>query len=365
MKATLLSTAALTAAIGTLALFSAESGECSRAVFRLLWNDLSVRRLPDIRQASVNDIGASTAPVLFIGADNVMPNGATTSGVATFPLDESIPPYPLLNMSSPAFPNQISTGIGKYAVPFPYDDTGKPKYPDLLKSWSLTFTNGSNTVYAPTPSSAGYSLPPFANSVTVTTGGPTTPTTVSWIGSGDGAFVQVLSKNGLTLYSQGDLPATGSAEISPSIINTSNSYVIVVAEAYTHDGKMDTPHYNEAAISRALFDYTVNLSAPHVPINVPMIDGEGVYRFKAEVLGDDTTTYIDPPITNGFIYQTGAGDPHFASVMLPVLPEQTSAYKIQWDNGLDTAFVSGGQRFDFGGTGVSEFESRESTKPTA
>ena len=42
--------------------------------------------------------------------------------------------------------------------------------------------------------------------------------------------------------------------------------------------------------------------------------------------------------------------------MLPVLPEQTSAYEIQRDNGLDTAFVSGGQRFDFGGTGVSEFE---------
>ena len=206
MKATLLSTAALTAAIGTLALFSASQANAAAPCFGSSGTILACDVFLTLEQASVNDIGASTAPVLFIGADNVMPNGATTSGVATFPLDESIPPYPLLNMSSPAFPNQISTGIGKYAVPFPYDDTGKPKYPDLLKSWSLTFTNGSNTVYAPTPSSAGYSLPPFANSVTVTTGGPTTPTTVSWIGSGDGAFVQVLSKNGLTLYSQGDLP---------------------------------------------------------------------------------------------------------------------------------------------------------------
>jgi hypothetical protein len=89
-------------------------------------------------QASLNDTGASTVPVLFIGADDVVPNGNApngTTGVATSP--SSPVAYPLLNESSTAFPNQISTGIGAKAVPYNGSNTG------LLNSWTLTFTNSS------------------------------------------------------------------------------------------------------------------------------------------------------------------------------------------------------------------------------
>ena len=115
-------------------------------------------------------------------------------------------------------------------------------------------------------------------------------------------------------------------------------------------------HDNEEAISRAYFDFTVNPNAPNVPINMPMIDSSGVFHFTIVGVGPQTTTYIDPPIAIGYIYQTGAGDPNFASVTLPILPDQTNPYEIQWDNGLDKAFVLGGQRFDFTGIGVSEFD---------
>ena len=275
-----------------------------------------------------------------------MPNGFTTSGVATSS-DNSIIDHPLLNNSSPAFPNQISTGIGSDAVP--YDGTN----PNLLNPWTLTFTNGSNTVVAVTPSSAGYTLPAFANSVTVT--GRTTTPTVSWVGSGNGAFVQIFNKSGLTLYSTGGLSATGSLQIPSDIIYTGNSYVVEVAEAYTRDGTTNTAHYNEAAISRALFDYTVSSTAPSVPINIPMIDSSGVFHFNMSVSAG-VTTYIDPEIATGYIYVIGAGNPDFASVTLPTLPHQTGPYDIEWDGGLDNAFVSGGTVFDFTGGGVSSFE---------
>ena len=107
-----------------------------------------------LEQASVNDFGFSTAPVLFLGADNVVPNGFNgTMGLATS-FDGSISNYHLLNTASTAFPNQISTGIGAHAIP--YDGSN----PSLLDPWTLTFTNPAyQTKVVQTPSSAGYTLP--------------------------------------------------------------------------------------------------------------------------------------------------------------------------------------------------------------
>jgi hypothetical protein len=286
MEGTPLGAAALAGAIGTLALFSVSQANAAVPCFGTPGTISVCDVFLALEQASLNNIGASTAPVLFIGADDVVPNGFTTSGFATFS-DGSIADHPLLNSSSPAFPNQISTGIGGDAVP--YDGSN----PSLLNPWTLTFTNGPNTVVAVTPSSAGYTLPPFANSVTVT-GGTTTPT-VSWVGSGDSAFVQILSKSGVALYSRGDLSPTGSFQIPSMIINNNNSYVIEVSETYTHDGSTNNAHYNEAAISRALFDYTVSPTAPLVPINIPMIDSSGVFHFNMSVSAG-VTTYIDPEV---------------------------------------------------------------------
>lgn len=320
-----------------------------------------------LEETSVNDVGFSTAPVLFLGADDVVPNGFTTTGVATS-FDGSISNHPLLNNSSTAFPNQISTGIGADAIP--YDGSN----PNLLKPWTLTFTNpGYQTTVVQTPSSAGYTLPPFANSVTVT--GGTTTSTISWSGSGNGVFVQILDKNQCgdgtpgssasacaghgswpnVIYSPGGLSASGSIVIPNGIINTNNSYLIEVSEAYTHDGSTNTVHHNEAAISRAIFDYKVSSNAPAVPINIPMIDSNGVFHFNMTVTAG-ATTYIDPTIATGYIYQIGADNPDFASVTLPTLPNQSNPYEIEWDGGLDTAFVLGGHTFDFSGGGVSEFD---------
>jgi hypothetical protein len=96
-----------------------------------------------LEQASVNDTGASTKEVLFIGANQVVPNGNNgTTGVATSS-DLSIINHPLLNLSSTAFPNQISTGIGADAILY------NGSNPNLLNPWTLTFTNGPDTKTPP------------------------------------------------------------------------------------------------------------------------------------------------------------------------------------------------------------------------
>jgi hypothetical protein len=323
-----------------------------------------------LEQASVNDIGASTAPVLFIGADDVVPNGFNgTTGVATSS-DSSISNHPLLNTASTAFPNQISTGIGGDAIPY------NGSNPNLLNSWTLTFTNpGNQQTVVQTPSSAGFSLPAFANSVTVT-GGTTTPT-ISWAGSGNGAFINIVDKNQCgdgssgssaagcaghgswpnTIRSFGNLSASGSFQIPSGILNATDSYQIQVSEVFTHDGSTNTVHHNEAAISRALFDFTVSPTAPSVPINIPMIDSSGVFHFNMNVTAG-TTTYIDPAIATGYIYQIGAGNPNFASVSLPDIGN-SQPYSLYTWNGSSFVFdtdLGADTVFDFASGGVSQFE---------
>ena len=70
------------------------------------------------------------------------------------------------------------------------------------------------------------------------------------------------------------------------------------------------------------------------------------------------TYYIDPEVATGYIYQTGSGNPNFASVELPNIgnPEPYDLYL--WNG---TAFVfdttlAADTVFDFATGGVNEFE---------
>ena len=49
-----------------------------------------------------------------------------------------------------------------------------------------------------------------------------------------------------------------------------------------------------------------------------MVNGTtGVYQFNVGSVGPDSVTFIDPARAIGYIYDTGVGDPNFASVILP------------------------------------------------
>jgi hypothetical protein len=86
MKATLLAAAALAAVPGTFAVSQANAAlpPCfGSPVFGSHATIFVCDVFLALEQASVNNIGASTSPVLFIGSDYVVPNGLTTSGVAS------------------------------------------------------------------------------------------------------------------------------------------------------------------------------------------------------------------------------------------------------------------------------------------
>lgn len=74
-KATPLGTVALAAVIGTLALFSAgQANAAGPPCFGSPGTIFACDVFLALEEASVNDIGASTSPVLFIGVDNVVPS---------------------------------------------------------------------------------------------------------------------------------------------------------------------------------------------------------------------------------------------------------------------------------------------------
>jgi hypothetical protein len=89
----------------------------------------------------------------------------------------------------------------------------------------------------------------------------------------------------------------------------------------TRDGGPNSNNSNADILTRSnsWFDFTPKLGST-TPTNIalPMVDGAtGVYHFNIGSVGPDFVTYIDPAIAVGYIYDTGVGDPNFASVILP------------------------------------------------
>jgi hypothetical protein len=82
-----------------------------------------------------------------------------------------------------------------------------------------------------------------------------------------------------------------------------------------------------------------------------------IYGFQLTVQ-PGLTYYIDPAVATGYIYQTGSGDPNFASVELPDIGN-SSPYDLYLWNGSAFVFdttLAADTVFDFAPGGVSEFE---------
>jgi hypothetical protein len=83
-----------------------------------------------------------------------------------------------------------------------------------------------------------------------------------------------------------------------------------------------------------------------------MVNGAtGVYQFNVGNVGPDFVTFIDPTVAIGYIYDTGAGDPNFASVILPNVGG--GVFDLSY---LSTMVVlHAGVQYFFPAGGVSEF----------
>jgi hypothetical protein len=76
-------------------------------------------------------------------------------------------------------------------------------------------------------------------------------------------------------------------------------------------GSLNNP--NTAAQSQSYFDFQ-----PTPVVNLPTLLASGAYQFSMLVAAGQTY-FIDPAAATGYNYSIGAGDPNFASVLLPAI----------------------------------------------
>ena len=220
---------------------------------------------------------------------------------------------------------------------------------------------------------------PFPVNVTISAGAtPTTPA-LSWVVPGgfaaDAVRIQVFDKSKILVNGQADIIH------SDAILATANSYTIpatlssgqhlVVGGNYVLNVQLidtrgapaifDQTNNNAEILRRSnsFFDFSpIPGGAPNAFLPTVV---SGVYNFSITNVGPSSITFIDPLVAIGYDYAIGAGDPKFASVLLPTGIGDNLFHLFLWngtsfvDSGID---LTGGSQYFFGGEGVDRFSIR-------
>lgn len=131
-------------------------------------------------------------------------------------------------------------------------------------------------------------------------------------------------------------------------------------------------HYSEASLIELQSDQaTLTPGGPHDapvfarglldylgPVNMPFGTDTSIYRFNVENVGPNSLTFIDPLVAIGYDYAIGAGDPNFASLLLPNIGD--GQFTIEYLNGdeLVQLALAADTPFYFPTGGVSAFKVR-------
>lgn len=91
------------------------------------------------------------------------------------------------------------------------------------------------------------------------------------------------------------------------------------------------------------------------PANTPSSSHNGAYSFDISGV-NGTVTYLGPMVAAAYQYQTGTGNPNFASVVLPIGLDASNSYALSLCNGTSLGTIAGGQTYSFASGGVSCFE---------
>ncbi len=92
-------------------------------------------------------------------------------------------------------------------------------------------------------------------------------------------------------------------------------------------------------------------SADVLPSNVTT---SGAYQYNFPVTGGQTY-FVDPPAVSGYSFSTGAGNPNFASVLLPAVQSTDFDVSFTWDGIMYSDMVAPLTVFDFPYGGVDAF----------
>jgi hypothetical protein len=322
----------------------------------------SITDLQNFRDTrSLNDVGLGQGDRIVYGA-NVVPNGsagtmiAATQGAFRNPATGY---YPCGGFTT--LPNQCTLSSA-------FD-------PALTGQWSLEFINGGDTATAVTPlltPDAAAAPVPFPVNVTISGNG--TAPTLSWtIPAGftpDAFRVQVWDKNpqGVpdVIFST-NLPPNATSFTIPDTVNLSfgTPYVLGIQLIRTRDGTAGTgsPNSNISKRSNSFFDFTPlsggppNVYLPNVGQAPDPGSGYGAtYQFSITNILSGETVFIDPYLAVGYDYAIGAGDPNFASVVLPAV--QSNPFLLSFPGKRSPVFVNGNVEYVFPHGGVSSFSVR-------
>lgn len=293
------------------------------------------------------NVGVDLTPVA--GTTVTAQQGTTTKAI----------PY----LNSPGLPNQF------ISVRYAYD-------PALTGAWNITATNAaapnSPLQFSTLPicpvlcsganSAANPYILPFINNV-ATNSLSTTPT-FSWaptsyvIPSGTYAnesvdIIRLNSNGGYSIISAAQLNVNASSYSVPAaLLATGRRYVISVQTNLHNSSNGSTVEE-----SRSLFSFSPSATPPSFSgsINLPVVDANGQFSFNFAVLSN-TPVLLDPVIATGYDFQTGQGDPLFASVTLPNLGNFNYGLYL-WDglSWIFDAMVAPLSTFNFGTGGVDRF----------
>ena len=329
----------------------------------------SINMFRDFRGA--NDIGSTPGDRLQYGA-NVLGGSLGTS------LGAFYAPQGLTDAASPCAPLLINANFCSNSVPFANTNPSSRFFgiPRNLEPWTFTFTRpGEAPLVVTGPSLVGTDFKvPQPTSVTIS-GSGLTPT-IGWtLPAGyvpDGFRIQIYDKARLRagtgnadIVHSDNLPTTATSYTLPAALDTGGSLVFggsysINFEVITTRGNV--PFSSQPQIltrSQSWFAFTpLDSSAPPAvarpevgPDPIPGDSRGAPYVFSVGDVGPDHITFVDPFVAVGYDFAIGAGDPNFASVILPDVGD--GLFELLF--GSESHVVADGDQFFFPAGGVGEF----------
>lgn len=323
----------------------------------------TVNMFRDTRGA--NNVGIGQGDILQYGANIVGGSAGTTLGARYAPTGFTDPQSPCNPLA--VNPNFCSNGTA-YVV-------NRAQEP-----WTLRFERPNETpVVVGGPSLSGTETAvPFPVNVTIS-GSGLSPT-ISWTVPGgfgaDAVRINIFDRNAILSTGQADIihsiqvnPNAGSYLI-PALLTSgqqlqlSGNYVFNVQLIDTRgDPAAFLATGNNAHILRrssSFFSFTPLPGGGPPNVFLPTVVN-GVYNFAITNVGPNSVTFIDPFVAVGYDYAIGAGNPNFASVLLPTGIGDSLFDLFLWngttfaDSGID---LMGGAQYFFSGSGVDRFSIR-------
>ena len=341
-------------------------GSAGAATINLGSNSLNMFR--DNR--GINDVGTTPGDRMQYGA-NVLGGSANVTLGATY----AGPPV-FTDAQSPCGPLTVNPNFCSNSTPFNANRIAQP--------WTFHFRRGADSLNVTGPSMAGIdTFVPHPTNVTISNGAtPTTPV-ISWtLPAGyvpDGFRINIFDKSRIRLNGVADIihndtiaPNATSFTI-PSVLEAgvqlqvggNYSFGFQVIETRNN---LPFAGNNAQILSRSNSWFSFSPLDNSAPPNVflPQVgpdpnpnDNLGApFEFSISDVGPNSVTFIDPDIATGYDYGIGAGDPNFASVVLPDIGDGVYSLSFLIGSVTQTQLLNAGDQFFFPAGGVSAFSVR-------